>query len=546
MLSLPNMGVTTGVGLMATPVMVRATFLGLVVLNLLLTLSYTTAGVISNDDFFTDPGRMYIRDGRWGAIPWLAVIDQAFANQQLAKPLGWIVLSVTGAALAVLIGRLFARTTTTFIGLTLITSLALMSSPNLRWGPAIWYNAVSFLWVTVALLGISVWLSAASTRSKKIVGVVLWLVGTAGATISYQPFAIIPVLAWLIAAGSRRDIGLFRARLGWAVFPPLSAVVLAGGTILLLNQVAESSRLDRIGDDGGAGAVAISSLLFAYGRPAQVALGWAMVVLAAVIVGQIIASTRTDATAYRLSSALTLTAAFLAAVALPLLLTEARLGRFAATVQIAIVIGLAAQAAFNMGDTAPETRPTRRLLVGGGLVGSLALTGVVLASAGFPVAGATLGAVLAVSSFFLLVLWAVDIPRTPAFLVGLILVAAVSVSYAMTRDQLQKNWVDIELDAAVASRIALDMSRLDLSETEVINVSYDVVGEPAWPSPLLRVYVSGPEVLTLYLDSLRNIDAEVVRVSGVCDPTTIDLVTVTAASDTEVTVCVNVSTIPGD
>jgi hypothetical protein len=506
-------------------------------------------GVVSNDDFLLNPGDMYIRDGRWGAIPWLAFVDVAFVSQNAAKPLGWIVAAATGAALATLIGRLFAPTTVTFVGLSLITSLALMSTPNFRWGPAVWYNAVSFFWVTLALLGLLAWYQSGPRRPQAVIGVAVWMVGTAGAAISYQAFAVIPILAWLIYAASRRGSLSVPARIGLAVIPPLGAVVLAAGLISLLNVVAQSSRLEGIGDGEEPLGVSASVILLAYGRPEQVALGWAIVILVAAIIGQIVSSPRGPHSPYRLSSIFSTSVVLVILVALPLLLPEARMGRFASTVQIAVVIGLAAQAAFNMAQkpTAVSESP-RQGWVLVGMVGLTAFAGAVLALAGYPVAGATLGVVLGVWAFFLLVVWVGDFPKTAPFFIGLMVLSSLSVSNTMVRDQLVRNWVDVELDTAIASTITLEMSRLDLSKTDIVSVSYSVAGDPSWPSPLLRAVVSGPGVLELYLDSLRDVETEVTRVEGACDDAGDaagdDLVTVTRVSATEVTVCVNVRESP--
>jgi hypothetical protein len=371
----------------------------------------------------------------------------------------------------------------------------------------------------------------------------VWIVGTAGAAISYQAFAIIPVLAWLSCAGRPRDSLTPRVRVVQAILPPGLAAVFLGAVVVVLNQVAQSSRLGGLDEENEPGAIALSSLFLAYGRPEQVALGWAIVILAVTLVVQIIRSVTTPGAARRLSSILTLSVGSLALAVLPLVLSEAREGRFASTVQIAIVIGFATQAFANATDNPTETAGWKKISLG--VVPGLTVMGaLLLALTGYSVAGATLAVVLVVWTVLLLVLWAVDIPRTAALFVGLMVVASLTVSYSMARDQLARNWVDIGLDQAIASEIALEMSRLDLSKTEVVEVSYDVVGDADWPSPLLRVYVSGPGVLQHYLESLRDITPRVTGVDNVCEPGNPDLVTVRAESDTSVTVCVNVDTLP--
>lgn len=522
----------------------RLTFLGLIVLNLIVMASYVAPGVISNDDYFTDPGHMYIRDARWGAIPWLQIVDAAFESQLVAKSLAWFVVSIAVAMLATLLARIYAKTPTVFIGLALVVSLALMSSQNLRWGPAIWYNAASFFWLTLALLGLAAWYRAGSSKLKLAGGVTLWVVGVMAAAISYQAFAIIGVLAWLSLAASRENTRPLPTRLAWIVAPPAVATLGAAALIALLNALTGSSRLGQVEQEGFTGDVAIGTLLVAYGRPPQVALGWAAVILTMVILWQVFVSRAHKHHAHLLSSITVLAASAVVMVALPLILVEASEGRFASTIQIAVLIGLAAQAVFNSSyNQSSSLRPKQNLAVLAVIAIATALAGLGLAALDYPVLGATLGLVLVVWSFLVLALWAVGVPRTPQFAVALVVISALLVSYSTVREQLFRNWVDVELDNEVANSVALEISRLDLSRTEIIQVSYDVVGQPSWSSPLLREFVSGIGVLQFHLDGLRDISTQVVHANGFCDGVTDDTITVTRVSATEVTVCVNVDTV---
>ena len=522
----------------------RLTFLGLIVVNLVLTASYVAPGVISNDDYFADPGHMYIRDGRWGAIPWLQIVDHAFESQLVAKSLAWFVVSIAAAMLAALIARIYAQTPTAFIGLALVVSLALMSSQNLRWGPAIWYNAVSFFWLTLALVGLLAWHQAASLTPRSIGGVALWVAGVMGAAISYQAFAIIGVLVWLSVAARKDTNRPMPTRLAWILVPPLLAVAGAALLIALLGALTGSSRLGQAGEEGFLNDLTPGALLIAYSGPPQLALGWAMTILAAVIVWQVFLARSRKPHAHMLSSVAVLGASAAVIVVLPIVLAEARMDRFASTIQIAVLVGLAAQAIANSPQNNPTTSTTKqKFAVFGGIVTASAVAAFGLVGLDYPVLGATVGLIMVVWSFLVLSLWAVGTPRTPWAAVGLVVIASLLVSYATTREQLFRNWVDVELDNEVANSIALEISRLDLSPTEMIQVSYDVVGQPSWPSPLLREFVSGVGVLQFHLNRLRNISVEVIPADGVCDEATKDIITVTRVSDTEVTVCVNVDTL---
>ena len=522
----------------------RLTFIGLVIVNLILMSSYVAPGVISNDDYFTDPGHMYIRDARWGAIPWLHVVDAAFESQLVAKSLAWFAVSITAAMLATLVARIFAKTATIFVGLALVVSLALMSSQNLRWGPAIWYNAASFFWLSLALLGLLAWHRAGASRLRLVAGVALWAVGVLGAAVSYQAFAIIGVLAWLSVSASREHVRSVAARVAWIVIPPVGAVLGTAGLIAVLNALTGSSRLDQAGESGLVQQFSIGSLFVAYSRPPQVALGWAIAILAVLILWQVFGSRTQKHHAHLLSSLGVLAGSGTVIVALPLLLEEASLGRFASTIQIAVLVGLAAQAVMNSSDGNEQTASPRQSLGAfAAIVVATALAGLGLAVIDYPILGATLGLILVMFSFLLLVLWAVGVPRTPQAAVALVVISSLLVSYATVREQLFRNWVDVELDNEVANSIALEISRLDLSPTELIQVSYDVVGKPSWSSPLLREFVSGVGVLQFHLDGLRDISTQVVHANGVCEGVTDDTITVTRMSSTEVTVCVNVDTV---
>ena len=522
----------------------RVTFMGLLILNLILTVSYVAPGVISNDDYFTDPGHMYIRDARWGAIPWLQIVDAAFESQLVAKSLAWFVLAIAAAMLATLIARVYAKTPMAFVWLALVVSLALMASQNLRWGPALWYNAASFFWLTLALLGLLTWHRSGSSRVRSVGGVLLWLVGVMGAAVSYQAFALIGILAWLSLSASKEHSRPMASRLAWIIAPPAGAAVGTAGLIALLNALTLSTRLEQVGESGLFDQGSVGSLFIAYARPPQVALGWAMAILTAVILWQVFVSRAHKQHAHLLSSVGVLTGSYAVVVALPLILTEASSGRFASTVQIAVLIGLAAQAVLNSPQNQQPAVPgIHSAAVFGGIVVATALGGFGLTLLGYPILGATLGLVLVVWSFLVLALWAVGLPKTPQFAIGLVVIASLIVSYATVREQLFRNWVDVELDNEVANAIALQMSRLDLSTTEMIQVSYDVVGQPSWPSPLLREFVSGVGVLQYHLDGLRDISSQVTHADGVCDGVTDDTITVTRVSDTEVTVCVNVDTV---
>lgn len=531
----------------------RATFVGVVLLNLVLTVLYTRADLLTNDDFYADPGHLYPRDGRWAVIPVLIFVDGAFASQHVAKPLAWVVLAVTAAALATQIARMVARSSLQIVGVALIVSLALMASPNMMWGPGLWYNALSFAWVTLALLGLDAARHATGSSARRWGGPLLWLLGTVGAALSYQPFAIIPVLLWLTVNSSlmTSDGGARRAgmnQLRPLVMPVLAVLVTALMTILL-TAVIPSSRLERGVGEELSPEVSLDVLLLAYGRPAQIALVWAIVVLGAAIVVARVRRRGTAGPSALFSTVYVLGASAGALTILPLVLAEARMERFASTVQIAVVIGLVAHAVslthaeredVHSGETSARSWIPWILAV------SVALAGGSLALAGYREAGATLGVVLAVWAIGALVVWVVALPGTAEVWLGLTVIAALIVSQAMVREQLFDNWLSTGLDREIASDIALQMSRMDLSSEETIQVDFGVVGKAPWYSPLLRLSVAGPEVLEQYLSSLNSIDVDVRASEEACVPEPNDQVTVTQMSETRVTVCVVVETVPSD
>jgi len=518
----------------------RIVFSGLVIVNLILTVLYTRADVISNDDFYSDPGHLYSRDARWAVVPWLFFVDGAFSNQQVAKPLGWLVLAIAAATLATQLAKIVTKNLSAFTAVAALASLALMTAPNLKWGPGIWYNAISFVWVTIALIGLSRAHKTEATTADRVSGTAVWIIGTVGAALSYQPFTLIPILVWLSVASSPPKNTTKIRRLSEAILAPLVATLIAVSLGLLLQTIRGSSRLDRLGTDTGGMEASLGALLFAYGRPAQVALMWALVVVATVFVTAIWSSWRRTRTLHVLPDVLVIGSSGAALIGLPLLLAEAREDRFASTIQISLIVALVAHVARRLDQISGDWPGSHSAVVPAiALAGLTGLIGVLLALIGYPGEGSILGVIAGVWVVLLLALWPLSVPRTRNVLAALMVASSLLVSYALVHESLFRNWLSIGLDREVASQIALEITRLDLSQSEPVEVEVEVVGRATWYSPLLRLAVSGPEVIEQYLKSLNHIDPRVTATSGMCEPGAPELVTVTSQSPTQVSVCVN-------
>ena len=530
-----------------SPLVPRIVFLGLIVINLILTVLYTRADVISNDDFYSDPGHLYSRDARWATIPWLFFVDGAFANQQVAKPLGWLVLAIAAATLATQLARIVTTTAPAFTVVAGLVSLTLMTAPNLMWGPGIWYNAISFVWITLALIGLDRAHRGDAQNNHRLTGTALWVIGTVGAALSYQPFALIPLLAWMSVAGVRGKDATATKKLVRAIAAPIGAVVVALIVGLILQVVSGSSRLSRLETEGAIADASFGAILFAYGRPAQVALMWGLVIVASVIVISIVTSWRKTRTLQILPDVLVLGSGAAAAILLPLVLAEARQERFASTIQISLLVAFVAHAARRLDRVSLEKSDSpASIMPGVALAGASALVAGALALAGYPGEGAVLGVIVGVWLVLIVGLWPASVPRTGNVLASLMVASSLLVSYALVHETLFRNWLSIGLDREVASQIALEMTRLDLSETEPVAIEVEVMGRATWYSPLLRLAVAGPEVIEQYLSSLNHIDPRVTATTGVCESGVPELVTVTAESATRVTVCVNLDSVSDD
>jgi len=530
-----------------SPLVPRIVFFGLIVFNLILTVLYTRADVISNDDFYSDPGHLYSRDARWATIPWLFFVDGAFANQQVAKPLGWLVLAITAATLATQLARIVTTTTAAFTVVAALVSLTLMTAPNLMWGPGIWYNAISFAWITVSLIGLDRAHRGGAQKNHRATGTGLWLLGTVGAALSYQPFALIPLFAWLTVSSSQSKEIPPAKKLAGAIVAPVGAVIIVLLAGLMLQAIAGSSRLGRLETEVVVPEASLGVLLFAYGRPAQVALMWGLVVATGVIISTIVATWRETKTMQLMPDVLVVGSGVVALIFLPLALEEARQDRFASTIQIALVVAFIAHAARRLEQMSPKTSGHQPAVAAGlTLAGATGLAGGVLAIAGYPGEGAILGVIIGIWVVLILGLWSASVPRTQSVLASIMVASSLIVSYALVHETLFRNWLSIGLDREVASQIVLEIARLDLSPSEPVTVEVEVVGRATWYSPLLRLAVAGPEVIEEYLTSLNHIDPRVTAASGGCESGVPELVTVTAESPTRVTVCVNLDVVTQD
>lgn len=496
---------------------------------------YAGYDFLTSDDFLPDPQGVYVRDGRWAVIPLLAPLDQAFGYQQFARPLAGLMLSAAIAALATMVSQPWASRAPLRGVLALVTALALLSAPNLLWAGGMWYSAIAFLGVSVSLGAITQIVRRDGERW--VVFSFVWLGGLVVTFHSYQPFASLPLIMWALTA----SVVPFR-RGGSAVWAFYLVPIFGALAVALASAVFDffspSSRLDQALDETGTAGVNLQNLLTAYGRPEQALLITTAAIFVALLTRRIVVEKGTFP--LTIAQAMVVGVGVVAVVVIPpLFLQEARQERFALSILISIVVGLLLLlGAPGHGSASGATRPQRMsndlviaLVVLGTAAGALALVGQQRSS--FLVLGAlSVGAILLV--FVAMLGWKTLVTQGALLLT----LALLAVGFAHSRVELHENRLALDLDRQLAGDIVWELSRAPLSTTETVTVLYEVVGPPQWYSPLLRPYVSGPEVLQNYFSALNSVDFEVVVVKQQCPELSEAGVSTAVVSATEVLVCV--------
>lgn len=477
--------------------------------GLVLTLlgAYGTFLFPTNDDFYSDPGHLYVKDARWVVIPFLTSVDGFFDYQHLSKPLALVVLALAGSTLSLQLARLFSLARFRAIILSGFVGLAIAAMPNLMWGPGLWYSASAIIGVSVAAGGLSM---ARNNRYKGRVGEFIWGLGVVWTFFSYQPLAIFALLLWVIAVpvGGMNE-GLKKA--GQIFKGPLVASLTILAVVLLLNYLFPSARLEGSLSPSSSVSFQLSTLTASYGRPAQALL----IVLLVALGIQLLAISFATKKKILEEDLLLLIFLFVVIAIPPLLMKDASGERFATTVLISALMVLASRlvSVWPFSHDISSQYVFAFGVFGPGIVllGGLTLLG--------------LGQWQSASGVFLAVFVSLTLAYTmslvfrkglPELLIWSTTAALLLVSGAVVRGQLFENSLANSLDEEVASEIVLEVASLELDSSQVIDVFYEVEGEPGWYSPLSHVGLGGVEVLKLRLATLNSYDFEVSVSEGRC------------------------------
>lgn len=478
--------------------------------GLVLTLlgAYGTFLYPTNDDFYSDPGHLYVKDARWVVIPFLASVDGFFDYQHLSKPLALVVLALAGSSLSLQLGRLFSLATFRAVILSGFVGLAIVAMPNLMWGPGLWYTAFALFGVSVAAGGLSMAITDGGSRSQ--VGQFIWILGVIWTFFSYQPLAILSTLLWVAVAPAG----------GWSEDPrkiwpllkgPIAALLIILALLLGLSYLSPSSRLE--GNLEGHSSIGLQLSIFtvSYGRPAQALLVILLVLLGILLVA-VSFVTRTS-----LATKDSLLLLFLCAAVLipPMLLKDASGERFATAVLISALLVLAPRLVSAWPYSQEVATKTLYALHAVGL-GAVLFSGLALLVVGQRQSASGVFLALIVSLALAYMMGLVFRKGLLELLVWSVAASLLLVSGTAVRTQLFENSLANSLDEEVASEIVLEFADLELDSSRVINVFYEVEGEPSWYSPLSHAGLGGVEVLRLRLESLNAYDFEVSASEGRC------------------------------
>ena len=509
----------------------------LILLNLLLTVAHTRTDSLSNDDFYLDPGHLYVKDARYAVIPFLTLVDTVFDSQHHARTLGWIVMAIGAALAATLFASLFDLKKTPLVGVSLLVSVALLTVPNYYWAPALWYNGFAFFGLAAAFWG------QRKTRHGSVPAMLVWVGAVAFVFWSYQPFALIAVGVWLTQIIKTRGVPVFFRQRNpwlWAFLPP----AIAAGTIVsvtaTISAVVPTARLGAIGSQWSTPFDAISLWMFAYGRPSQMGIALAVGIVGLLLVIAVSRSWSLKSKRQSVGGILLLVFGAAGLLVAPLVLEDAKEVRFAtamlATVLIVWLAGLVA-----IGSDQDVIPPTRTSLVGFFLVsGGVSTAGsLVLFLTGYTQIGATAALSLGLGSLLVLAVFLLGLTRSFAFIGLVSLLGPLLISLSLARADLVDRWISLEADRALMGRIVLELSRLDFADETDLIVSLEIQGDIKWFSPLFRrVDVGGTEIVQEFASAIAPWNITVVTSTGNCAVPSGELVTATRTSDTEALVCV--------
>jgi len=509
----------------------------LVLLNLLLTVAHTRTDSLSNDDFYLDPGHLYVKDARYAVIPFLTLVDAVFDSQHHARTLGWLVMAIGAALAASLFSSLFDLKRTPLVGVSLLVSVALLTVPNYFWAPALWYNGFAFFGLAVAF-----W-AQRKIRLGSGSAMLAWITAACFVFWSYQPFALVAVGVWLADIIDPRRVPVTSHKRNpwlWMFFPPAMAAGIVMAVTMIMGALVPTRRLDAIGPQWSTPLDAISLWMYAYGRPNQIGVALAVGIVGVLIVVAVSRSWSLGARRQSLNGLILLIFGAGGLLVAPLVLLDASKVRFAtamlATVLIVWLAGLIA-----MGRD-PSVVPRNKqsllgfLLISGGVstAGSLGLF-----LAGYSQIAATVALSLGLGSLLVLVVFLLHLTRSFAFIGIIGLLGPLLVSLSLARADLVDRWISLEADRALMGRIVLELAALDFPDETDLTVSIEIQGDIKWFSPLFRrVHLGGTEIVQEFASAIAPWNITVIPSTGKCAVSIGELVTVTRVSDTEALVCV--------
>lgn len=508
-------------------------FFGVFLFSWLALQPYASYLPMTSDDFFSEPNHIYERDGRWVMIPLMYAIDNTFQNHQLGRPLAAIVLAVVVGAVSTIATSLRGDKTDWRLIPSVSIALALLSSPNLLWAGGMWSSSFAFLGLLISLLAIR-WLVA--RKDGALFGPTsLWFAGLSLTFFSYQPFALVALVAWLTAGSAK----ILANRSGWRGFifvgiPVISIFAVAGLSIVLTAAVG-SSRFDEALQGAKISELDPAILLATYGRPEQLVLITA-IVLTALLVTE---SMGREGRARKTQTLIVFGGITIAVVLPPLALAEAQKERFATSILISVLVGLlTVLASSDSGKMLPAQNVLKRIQ----RIAYLPLIAALIAMGAFlvqqPTAAAAVIASLIVSAVLTVVWVSLKAPIHVAS-VGLILVTGLAlIQFSQSRTELADNALAVGLDRQVAADIFFEINNTALAKDRLVELRYEVVGWAPWYSPLLRDHVSGPEVLEYYLSAGNARTFNVQTVDGECAIESDERIDVTVISPTSARVCV--------
>lgn len=514
--------------------------LGIFFLSLVVSLFYlqvhASYQLLTSDDFFADPLDIYVRDARWAVIPVMTAVDALFSNQHLGRPLAVVVLSLVVATLSTTITRsLHKNQALNAVGISLASTMVLLTSPNLLWAGGIWYSAIAYLGILLSLFSARGILRQYFDHPLQIAG---WALGTAITFFSYQPFFIANLIIWWVSFGrSGRQAVKTSQKLHFIVVP-LLGVGLTGGLAFALARVLPSSRLEDAVASSGDLSLSFASVLIAYGRADQITLlvGTGLVIALTTILQLF------QQPSYRnqlFPMLVMLCGAGASLILVPIFLAEAREQRFASALLVGIQVGFLVIVAEALQDSRSEMRlQQHRRAIAAVALSVYLVAGGLLVSLGLYTAAVALVVTIILWSLIVFLTKVLGFRLRLVRLLVFFLVSLQLVGLSQARAQLFENELSQNLDRQIAAEVTLEIVQMDKLASGTVQVHYEVLGWPDWYSPLLRTHVSGAEVLEQYLSALNSRDFEVTHVRRECPSSSDTLVTTEMIRADQVLVCV--------